>query len=123
MNTTTLKISKSVVLAAVAAMGLAASGAYADAMANDVPVRTVRYADLNLNTDAGAAILFKRIHNAAEQVCGDAGSRRLGEAAAAKACIDKAMLQTVKAVNSPKLTNEYNASTGVAKPIVVAAVR
>lgn len=121
MKTTTLKFGKSVMLAAVAAMGLASvsMAAHADA----VPVRTVHYADLNLNTDAGAAILFNRIRNAAEQVCGDVGSRRLEAAAAAQACVDKAMFDSVQAVNNAKLTNEYNAHLGVAKPITVASIR
>jgi UrcA family protein len=122
MKTTTQKNGKGVMLAMVAAMGIAsAMGAHADATATDVPTRTVHYADLNLNTDAGAAILFKRIRNAAEAVCGDVSSKRLEVAEAAKACVNQAMFHSVQAVNNPKLTNEYNARFGVAKLINVAA--
>jgi|SRR5580692_1137504 UrcA family protein len=112
-------------LAAVAAVCLAAvaAGAHADEAAVAVPTRTVHYADLNLNTQAGAAVLYKRIRNAAEQVCGDVGSRDLAQAAAARACVDRAIFASVHTVNNPQLTSEYNARSGAAQPINVASVR
>ena len=90
---------KQIAMATVAALCLAsATGAYADdAMAN-VPTRTVHYADLNLNTQAGAAILYKRIRNAAVEVCGDVNSRRLNEAAVAQACVDHAVYGSIQSV-------------------------
>jgi UrcA family protein len=121
----TLKNSKRFTLAAVAAIGLASVtvGAHADEMANDMQVRTVHYSDLNLNTQEGVAILYKRIHGAAEQVCGDVYSRRLNEAAVAKACVDRAVSTSVQSVNNAKLTREYDTHFGVAKSITVASVR
>jgi UrcA family protein len=112
-------------LAAVAAVCLAAvtAGAHADEAASAVPARTVHYADLNLNTPAGAAVLYKRIRNAAEQVCGDVGSRDLAQAAAARACVGRAIFASVHTVNNPQLTSEYNARIGAAQPINVASVR
>jgi UrcA family protein len=112
-------------LAAVAAVCLAAvtAGAHADEAVNGVPARTVHYADLNLNTQAGAAVLYKRIRNAAEQVCGDVGSRDLTQAAAAKACVDRAIFASVHAVDSPKLMSEYRARVGAAQPLNIAAAR
>ena len=82
------------------------------------------YADLNLNTQAGAAVLYQRIHNAAQQVCGDVGSRELAQAAAAKACVDRAIVASVHSVNNPhQLTSEYNTRAGTEKPINFASVR
>jgi UrcA family protein len=109
-------------LAAVAAVCLAAIavGAHADETVNGVPARAVHYADLNLSTQAGAAILYNRIRNAAEQVCGDVGSRELARAVAAKACVNRAIFASVQSVNNPKLTREYNTRVGAAQPISVA---
>jgi UrcA family protein len=112
-------------LAAVAAVCLAAvaAGAHADEAANGVAARTVHYAAINLNTQAGAAVLYKRIRNAAEQVCGDGGARGLAEAAAAKACVDRAIFASVRTVNNPQLTSEYNVRVGAVQPIDLASLR
>jgi UrcA family protein len=112
-------------LAAVAAVCLAAVavGAHADEAVNGVPARTVHYADLDLNTQAGAAVLYNRIRNAAQQVCGDVGSRDLAQAMAAKGCVNRAILASVRSVNSLRLTSEYNTRVGTAQPISIASVR
>jgi UrcA family protein len=123
MKTTALKTSKKVTWAAVAAICVASVVGAAHADTSDVPVRTVRYADLNLNTEAGVAFLYNRIRTAAEQVCGDVDSRRLEMAAAARACVDRAMFTSVQAVNNRQLTSAYNAHLRAAKPITVASVR
>jgi UrcA family protein len=65
--------------------------------------RAVRYRDLNLDTDAGAKVLYRRIYYAAVQVCGDPFSRQLDQAAAAKACVDKAIASSVHALDSAQL--------------------
>ena len=110
---------KNFTMAAVAAVCLASvTIAHADEAA-----RTVRYSDLNLNTQAGAAVLYKRIRNAAEAVCGDVGPRPLAQAVAVKACVDRAIFAGVRSVNAPMLSSEYNAHAGVAQPINVAALR
>jgi len=113
----TINYSKNIALATVAALGVAslAIGAQADESVVRVPARTVRYSDLNLDTQAGAEVLFKRIHDAAEQVCGDVGSRQLEEAMAARACVDQAVVASIRAVNNPRLTNTYSAHLGVAQ--------
>ena len=111
---------KSFTTAAVAAVCLASVAINVHA---DEAARTVRYSDLNLNTQAGAAVLYKRIRNAAHEVCGDVDFRRLAEAAAAKACVDRAIVTGVRSVNVPTLTSEYNVHAGVAQPINVASLR
>jgi UrcA family protein len=110
---------KNFTMAAVAAVCFASvTIAHADEAA-----RTVRYSDLNLNTQAGAAVLYKRIRFAAEDVCGDVHSWQLAEAKAAKACVDRAISTGVRSVNAPMLTSEYNAHAGVVQPMNVASLR
>jgi UrcA family protein len=122
MNTNTHRSTKTVTLAAAICFAAAAFGAHAGEMVNDV--QTVKYADLNLNTQAGVAVLYKRIRNAAEQVCGDVGARELAQAAAAKACVDQAIVATVHAVNNPMLTAENGGHVGAPqKQINVADLR
>ena len=103
--------------------GMAQMAQAAD-VAGDRPSLTVRYADLNVDTPAGAAALYQRIRHAAEQVCGKADSRRLEEVVAAKDCMAKAIASSVNAVGSAELTSQYVARFGKApQPIVVASLR
>jgi UrcA family protein len=120
----TSNYTKQVAMASLAAIcvATAAMGAHADEP--NAPTRTVHYADLNLDTPAGISVLYKRIRNAAEEVCGDVNSRRLEEAAAARACVDHAVNVSVHAVNNVNLTNEYKAHVGAAQESInLAATR
>lgn len=103
---------KYVALLMVATLGVVAVGftAHAGTADMDAGSRVVRYADLNLNTAAGAKVLYKRIRDAAVQVCGDTDSRQLDQAAAAKACVDRAVVASVHAVNRVQLTHVANAN-------------
>jgi UrcA family protein len=114
-----------VVMASVAAIcvAFAAVAAHADDTLVNAPKRTVHYADLNLNTQAGISVLYSRIRNAAEQVCGDVNSRRLEEAREAEACVVHAVQVSVRSVNNARLTNEFNAHfAGAAKSINLASI-
>ena len=106
MKTNTSNNSKQILRALVGALSFAAAGgvAHADA-AFDAPTRTVHYADLDINTQAGAAALYNRIRSAAEQVCGNVDSRRLDEAAAAKACVDHAVSASLSSVKQISLAS------------------
>ena len=94
-----------VAAAFVAGFGVAAQAA-------DLPQVHVNYGDLNVNTAAGAAVLYQRIRNAAEQVCGTFGVRDLGAAAAAKACKTRAIGEAVAAVHAPVLSQMYEGEDG-----------
>lgn len=100
-----------VALLAVASLGvtLLASGAHAAEATVAAPVVRVSYVDLNLGTQAGAKVLYQRIRAAAERVCGDAESRQLEVAAAAKACMDQAIVTSIRAVNNEQLTRTAKA--------------
>ena len=100
---------KQIALATVAALGVSvAVGAYAGEPADGVPTRTVRYADLDLGTQAGVATLYNRIRLAAEEVCGGVGSPELARAAVAKACVDRAIAGAVHGVNNARLASVYD---------------
>jgi UrcA family protein len=127
MKTFTLRNSKNILVAAVAAVSFAsvAQMAQAAGVLNDRPALTVHYSDLNLDTPAGAAVLYQRIRHAAEQVCGKADSRRLDEMVVAQNCMNKAIASSVSAVGNAQLTRQYVARLGsrASKQIVLASVR
>ena len=106
-----INYSKKFALATVAVVGVTcfAVGAHADDLMSGAQSRAVRYEDLNLGTAAGAKILYQRIHTAALQVCGEVSSRQLDQAAAAQACVDRAIASSVRAVNREQLTRTAGA--------------
>ena len=102
-------------LAYVAAMWLGcvlvASNAYAD---DQVRSETVKFADLNVNTQAGAETLYGRIHAAARRVCDQPGNWMLG--AGTSACVTKAEGEAIGKVSLPLLTAYYEQKTGKHPP-------
>jgi UrcA family protein len=102
MNTKTFH--KQVALAAVAALCFTGATVYAGE-ANETQTRTVRYADLDVGTPAGAAALHDRIRNAAEKVCGDTNSRQLAETVAAKECVVRAVAASEETVHKARLAS------------------
>jgi UrcA family protein len=86
------------------------AGFGAAAQAADLPQVHVNYADLNVNTAAGATILYQRIRHAADQVCPTFIERDLNSETAAKA---RAIGEAVAAVNVPALTQVYEGKTGI----------
>jgi UrcA family protein len=87
------------------ACALVASNAYADE-----PVRseTVKFADLNLGTQAGVEALYGRVHAAARRVC----DQPTGRPSAVRACMTKAESEAIGTVNVPLLTAFYQKKTG-----------
>ena len=70
----------------------------------------VDYADLNVHTIAGAAILYHRIERAAREVCGpDADLVRHGQW---NSCCRMAIAAAVAKVNSPWLSAIHDTRTG-----------
>jgi UrcA family protein len=63
-----MKIANTVLVLVGAAMLLAAQGSLAGSPLDAKTVR-VSYADLNVNSSAGTAVLYRRIRRAAEVVC------------------------------------------------------
>lgn len=121
-----LKNNQYVALLTVAAITVSslAVGAHAGEVALDGNRRAVHYQDLNLNTEAGAQVLYRRIRAAAAQVCGDTYSKQLDQAAAARTCMTQAIESSVRAVGNAQVTRTANAhGYRVEMPLSVASVR
>ena len=100
---------------AAALLALAASfGALSSASAatpdNSGPSVTVRYADLNLSTDAGSRALYHRIAHAAKLVCPTDDIRDLSRLFIARACQEAAIERAVLLVNNPQLAAAHAAA-------------
>jgi UrcA family protein len=75
---------------------------------------TVKFADVNITNDQGAAVLYHRLANAAKNVCRDfEPGRSLGLMAQYRSCVHNAISNAVAGVDSPAVT-AYAAQRGVA---------
>ena len=66
----------------------------------------VSYADLNIHSSAGAKVLYARLKQASEEVCGSKDSvttRSLTETSKAKACVREALEASVEKIDSDAL--------------------
>ena len=106
-----------IILAAAAAC-VALGGA---AHAGEVQQIHVKYADLNLRTNAGATALYQRIRRAANDVCTVTDNRDLRQQALARSCAAQATAQAVAAVNDAGLTKVYQAKVGHTTTISLAS--
>ena len=70
-----------------------------------LPSKTVRYSDLDISNPEGAKALFHRIRAAARDVCDLSIGRDAVLRAAEKACVDTAIDNAVRKVDSPELTS------------------
>jgi UrcA family protein len=95
----------------LAAAVLLAGPGNAVAAATDAPSVTIRFADLNLNTAAGARTLYQRISGAARLVCGPDG-RGFDEAREWRGCYEQAVRNAVTQVHNPLLRAEYAEQQG-----------
>jgi UrcA family protein len=91
--------------AAAICVGAATMGAHAE----EAPTRVVRYSVHDLHTPAGIAVLYRRIHNAAEEFCGDGNSRPPSKAVIARACVREAVDASIRSMGNVKLAQEYAA--------------
>jgi UrcA family protein len=90
----------------------------------DPPQITVKFADLNVSSSAGASALYARIQRAARQVCPPIdGAGDLSSNVRMNACVHKAIADAVAKVGQPALFDAYNAHNRQSTPIVLAASR
>jgi UrcA family protein len=85
---------------------MAATGAMTSARAHEEThlSKVVHFDGLDLASPAGAKVLYHRIQAAAREVCTPAPARDLAAEAAEHACIETAVDQAVRQVNSVQLT-------------------
>jgi UrcA family protein len=97
----------------VALLALASASASANPNDTDELSQKVNYEDLNVDTLAGASILYHRIERAARAVCGaDRPDRELPPHGQWKSCYRLAIAGAVAKVNSPWLTAIHDSKTG-----------
>jgi UrcA family protein len=65
---------------------------------------TVRYHDLNLNTAEGIASLYRRLRNAASEVCRPSDLRELARLAYRNDCFDHSVADAVRNVHNEALS-------------------
>ena len=99
------QFSLSIVAAVAGAVLTSAAGvALADTAAADtVPALAVKYRNSDLTTRDGSLALYKRITNAASEVCGAANHQGVGAIASYRACKSAAIERAVNELHSPQL--------------------
>ena len=105
MNTCTYPTSVRLTVASVFAIvvaGLLTTNASAETRSDTIKKVTVNFAELNLDKPAGVKVLYKRLRNASESVCG--GWQAVRTNRSAKRCYDAALSQAVFDVNKPLLS-------------------
>jgi UrcA family protein len=85
-------------------VALGASATLAQAEDQTPPSKTVKFADLDIQTLEGAKVLYHRIRIAARQVCDVSVGSDPILTGAEHTCVDKAIDTAVKKVNAPYLT-------------------
>lgn len=113
MNVPSMKRATSVLVASMtmtAAMSMPATAAHAAANDSTASV-TVHFADLKPDSDAGSKTLYRRLRQAAKEVCGDEFSvRDLDERRNVEKCQQVAIENAVAQVNQPRLIDLYDRS-------------
>jgi UrcA family protein len=94
----------------VALLALASASAGGNPSDTDARTQKVTYEDLNVDTLAGASILYHRIERAARAVCGADDLVPHGQW---KSCYRMAIAAAVAKVNSPWLTAIHDTKNGV----------
>jgi UrcA family protein len=92
--------------------------AFASSPDGDVRSESVKFQDLNLQSDAGVAALYQRIHAAARRVCDQPEEAGLSSAYAIQSCEEKAESRAIMKVNLPALSAFYQKKSGRPVPIL-----
>jgi UrcA family protein len=72
-----------------------------------IPKETVKFQDLNINSPAGAAALYQRLHAAARHVCFTEWDRGPAKMQQAEVCANEAESRAVSRLNVAELTAYY----------------
>jgi UrcA family protein len=106
----------SIVTTGLVILGWSAGAAPVQAAEQIDPLtKIVAYGDLNLETEAGAKVLYSRLRNAAKDVCEPMESRNLSRKNLWQSCFDNALTNAVVQVNQTRVTALHNRTTGPGK--------
>ena len=72
-----------------------------------IPKETVKFQDLNIDSPAGAAVLYQRLHAAAQHVCFAEWDKDPVKVQRAEACANQAESRAVSQLNVAELTAYY----------------
>ena len=100
----------SIIVSALVIVGGISTAATASADAEPRRTMTVSYADLNVDTQQGAKVLYARLRQAAQVVCSAPNSRDLRFKSEWQRCYDSALSSAVGQVNKIAVTQLYQAS-------------
>jgi len=106
---------KTSLISVAATSALAFMGLTAQANASETLTNTVNYADLNLESAAGAKVLYMRLRGAAQVVCHSLQGRSVRELSEYNACFDHAVAAAVASINNPGLSALYSPTHHIAK--------
>jgi UrcA family protein len=77
-----------------------------------IPKETVKFQDLNIDSPAGAAILYQRLHAAARHVCFAEWDKDPVKVQRAETCANEAESRAVSQLNVAALTAYYQIKSG-----------
>ncbi len=100
-----------IALIALGGISAVATVARAQTAASDAPQVRVNYTDSELATEQGALALYRRIADAARQVCPDEGDAGVQAALVRHRCVTDAIARAVRDVNNPLLARLEAAHT------------
>jgi UrcA family protein len=106
------RVSAGAAAIALTCLSLLAVDAVADDARGNPPRVTVSYSDVAFGDTAGAADVYRKLKNAARQVCGiDTGSKSLEMRIAARDCFEQALADAVRRIDRPTLTAIHASTT------------
>jgi UrcA family protein len=107
---TSIRLKQSTAWVALLVLASSSAAAANPRGTDEVLSEKVKFADLNLNTLAGASVLYSRIEHAAQRVCRtDSDPFHPGSSAS---CRKTAIAAAVAKVNSPWLSAIHSSKTG-----------
>ena len=109
-KTSTNSVASIVVSALVIVGGISTIATARAADAEQRRTMVVSYADLNVDSEKGAKVLYARLQQAAQDVCSPLESRDLPAKSKWQRCYDSAMSSAVGQVNKIAVTKLYQAS-------------
>jgi UrcA family protein len=91
----------------IAPLTIPMSAQASTARSDEIPARVVKFDDLDLNRNAGAATLYSRISSAAREVCEPIDVISVKILRERAGCRHEAVARAIADVNSPYLTQYY----------------
>ena len=110
IRTPSRSITSMIFVTLVALAGAAASGRVVALPYGEVSAKKVTYGDLNLETEAGAKVLYARLRYAAQDVCSLYQSDDLARKVVWQTCVENSLSDAVGRINKPQVTALHNKS-------------